>query len=109
MLWGILLLWKHRKKVTAPKRHSLNRKLVIWCILNGRPWAAISDIGIKFVGCELSAEYASTTPAHGTLSSILTEMLDTAKGIVNKAHRKKYLDLETIGYKGGGIAAYNWI
>jgi len=49
------------------QKERLHRKYVIWCVVNGRPWSAISDAGLELIIAEWDPAFAAATPHPDTL------------------------------------------
>lgn len=77
-------------ELSTQQRHRLNRKTVIWCVLNGRPWAAAQDLGLKMMLAEIAPEYVGSMQHADTLNGVLQTMFDeTKQGVIEnlKTHR----------------------
>lgn len=85
----------------AQQRHRVNRKQVIMCVLDGRPWAEISGLGHRVLMGEFSLEYALSTPSSGTLEKILSEIFFEVKNAVVETLRSLHLEYGSVGYVGG--------
>ena len=68
-----------RKPMSKEQTERIHRKYVTWCVVNGRPWKAIGDIGLKLIIAEWDPMFAATTPTFETLDRVLREMFGTAK------------------------------
>lgn len=63
----------------AQQRHVQTRKLVAWCVVNGRPWASINDVGLKLV---MSGYYIGSSPSWGTHDNVLSKNYSEVAGKV---------------------------
>lgn len=84
----------------ADQKQRLNRKRVIWCAVNGRPWAALKDIGLKLILAEFSPEAAASTPAFSTLNAVLNDMYRDLKTDVKGVLQTSSDFLKKHGYDG---------
>lgn len=60
----------------AQQHHVQTRKLVAWCVVNGRPWASSNDVGLKLV---MSKDCTGSSPSWGTLN-VLSEIYSEVAG-----------------------------
>lgn len=86
--------------MSAQQRHRVSRKQVLMCVLDGRPWAALSRLGHKTLLGEFSAEYAGWTPSFGSLDETLSEISLEVKGAVIEVLRSLHSEFKTGGYSG---------
>lgn len=78
----------------------IHRKYVVWCVVNGRPWKAIDDIGLKLIIAEWDPGFAATTPTFDTLDKVLREMYCTAKTELVEILQSARKDNKKKGYDG---------
>ena len=88
------------KETTPQLRARLDRKSMIWCVRNGRPWAALQDAGLKLILSEFVPDYAASSTSHGVLDKILSSMYDDAKASLVKTLEQVHTDLKERGYNG---------
>lgn len=87
--------------LTSKDRDRLNRKLVLWCVLNGRPWTALDDVGFKLLLAEFSPGYAVTTPLKVTLDKILADLYSEVQVEVTGVLKSLHEGFRKIGHPGG--------
>lgn len=64
-----------RSAFISADRDCLNRKFILWCILYGRPWESLNDVGLKMLIAEFAPNYIGTTPVKSTLGKFHPEIL----------------------------------
>ncbi|CAN0547022.1 unnamed protein product, partial [Laminaria digitata] len=82
------------------QKERLHRKYVIWCVVNGRPWSAISDVGLKLIIAEWDPAFAAATPHPDTLKKILVSMYHAAKEVVVGIIKTAHSENKERGYDG---------
>lgn len=89
--------------VTLPPElwNHLNRKTVIWTIMDGPSWVVFVDLGFKMLVGELSREYVRPTPSFSVLDKALDALYEEAKTGVISTLKTLHEGFEFAGYMGG--------
>lgn len=87
--------------MTPSPRQRLDRKVVIWCVLDGQPWAAVADLGLKTLLAEFAPEFAASPPSLQALDGILFTLYAEVKESVVGILRMLRSQCEKVGYTGG--------
>lgn len=88
------------KPMAEDRRERLNRKYVIWCVVNGMPWKAVDNIGFKLIIAEWDPVLAATPPSFQTLDRVFLDMYDAAKAEMIKIIDGVRRDNKNYGYDG---------
>ena len=87
-------------KMCEGLRKQMNRHMVAWCVLDGRPWVMGGDLDFKMLMAPMVPEYAATTPAASTLEKILEDMYIEVKARVIEVLRSHDVELTKSEYSG---------
>lgn len=78
----------------------LGRRVVVWCVLDGRPWAEVHNLGLKTLLADLAPEFVAAAPSSQVLDVILftlyAEVKESVLGILRVLHDR----CEKVGYAG---------
>lgn len=74
--------------------------MVVWCVLDGRPWAEVHDLGLKTLLADLAPEFAVSMPSFQALDVVLFTMYAEVKESVVGILRMLHSRCEKVGYTG---------